>query len=258
MSILYIARLCRGDVVTVTSFLARRVAPGRWTLNEDRRLKRLMQYINSHLDICLKHELKSSDREGVRLVYSPDAELGGDVYSTKANGGYWLHLESQDGFRRWPLCWSSKRAGHSSCATADSETWSCVGANEAGLKREIIPILHQVEVSLGRLVLLQCREDNTQCISAIRRGYSPALRHLKRHINLGLGFTHEVFYPDLSDRTAPVYWASLVYCPSSEQLGDWMTKELGPKDFQAALTKAGYEKFDPKISSSSGPVSWGV
>ena len=106
----------------------------------------------------------------------------------------------------------------------------------------MIPISHQIEVSLGRLVLLQCREDNTQAISAIRRGYSPALWHLKRHINLGLGFTHEVFFPDLSDPSAPKYWSSLVYCPTDEQLGDVLTKELAPIKFSAAIGAAGYMK----------------
>ena len=74
----------------------------------------------------------------------------------------------------------------------------------------------------------------------MRRGYSPALRHLKRHINLGLGFTTEVFYPDLSDASSPRYWASMEYCESAKQLGDWMTKELSPKDFQHAFCMAGY------------------
>jgi hypothetical protein len=115
-----------------------------------------------------------------------------------------------------------------------------IGACEAGLKKEVIPMLHQLEVSLGRLVLLQCREDNTQCIAAVRRGYSPALRHLKRHVNLGIGFSNEVFYPDHANPEALQYWSSLVYCESKAQLGDWMTKELGPKDFKAAVERAGY------------------
>ncbi len=35
----------------------------------------------------------------------------------------------------------------------------------------------------------------------------------------------------------------MVYCRTKEQLGDWMTKELAPKDFQAAVELAGYERF---------------
>ena len=45
-----------------------------------------------------------------------------------------------------------KKATHTSGSTADSETWSVIGANDATLKRDIIPILHQIEVSLGRPV----------------------------------------------------------------------------------------------------------
>ena len=97
-------------------------------IRDSRRLKRLMQYIHHHSEACLLHELRASDLPGARLVYSPDAELGGDVFSTKATGGYWLHVESQDGERRWPIAWGCKRAGHTSGATADSETWSLIGA----------------------------------------------------------------------------------------------------------------------------------
>ena len=86
MKIMDISRLCRGDLIVTTSFLARRVQ--YWSINEDRRLKRLMSYIWHHLEECLVHELNPSDRDGAFLDYSPDAELGRDLYSTKASGGY--------------------------------------------------------------------------------------------------------------------------------------------------------------------------
>ena len=70
-----------------------------------------------------------------------------------------------------------KEAGHTSSSTADSETWSLVGANDSGLKRKVIPVLAQVEVTLQRPVKLVCKENNTACIAAIKRGYSIALRH---------------------------------------------------------------------------------
>ena len=115
-----------------------------------------------------------------------------------------------------------------------------VGATELGLKREVIPVLHQMEVSLGRVVHLRCLEDNTQCISAIQRGYSPALRHLLRHCRLSLGFAHEVFFPDRTDPSAPQYDSSSEYCESLKQKGDWMTKENPPNKFQSCLKLAGY------------------
>jgi len=240
MSLLYDARLCRGDLITTTSFLSRRVS--KWTLNDDKRLRRLMAYVFHHADLCLNHELSTDDRSEAVLDYYPDAELGGDYTTTKATGGFWLEVVSPCGTRKWPITWCTKKAGHSSTATADSEVWSLVGAQEVGLKKEVIPLLQQMEVSLNRLVLLRGREDNTQCIAAIRKGYSPGLRHLQRHCRLSLGFTNEVFYCDLTDRDAPFYYSELVYCESAKQKGDWMTKELPPIKFKAALELAGYSK----------------
>ena len=125
-----------------TTFLARRIH--YWSANEDRRLKRLMSYVWHHLDEMLVHEIHPDDLSSAFLDYSPDAELGGDPYTTKACGGFWLELSSPCGRRKWPICYSTKKAGHSSGSTADSETWSLVGAHDSGLKREIIPILAQL------------------------------------------------------------------------------------------------------------------
>ena len=93
MSIMYIARLCRADLIVTVSFLARRMS--KWTVNEDRRLKRLMSYVAHHLDLKLEHRPSSSDRRDAELVYSPDAELGGDIMTTKSTGGFWLEVRSR-------------------------------------------------------------------------------------------------------------------------------------------------------------------
>ena len=79
-------------------------------------------------------------------------------------------------------------------------------------------------------------EDNTACIAAIKRGYSSAMSHCR----LSLGFSNEVFFPDKTDPDAPFYLSELIYCPTEVQKGDWMTKELTPVKFAAALQLAGY------------------
>ena len=104
----------------------------------------------------------------------------------------------------------------------------------------MIPLLYQAEVTLKRAVKLVGKEDNTACIAALKRGYSTALRYLKRHAELSLGFCHEVFYPDLTDKDAPKYWSELTYWESKSHKGDWMTKELPPTDFDKARQMAGY------------------
>ena len=74
MKILYISRLCHGDVLTTTTFLAQRVH--FWSLNEDRWLHRSKSYSFHHADLCLIPNLV--DKEGALLDYSLDVELGGD------------------------------------------------------------------------------------------------------------------------------------------------------------------------------------
>ena len=98
----------------------------------------------------------------------------------------------------------------------------------------MIPILAQIEVSLKRKVKLVCKEDNTACIAAIKRGYSPALRYLPRHAGCSLGFVNEVFFPDNSNPDCPHHVSELTYWESKAHKGDWMTKELDSKDFERA------------------------
>ena len=146
-----------------------------------------------------------------------------------------------------------KKATHTSGSTADSETWSLIGANDATLKRDIIPILHQIEVTLGRPVKLVCKEDNTACIAALKKGYSPALRYLQRHAQVSLGFSHEVFFPDFNDPAAPKYVSELTYWESKSHKGDCMTKELQPKTFNDALKLAGF--VHPRKASGRAAVA---
>ena len=101
------------------------------------------------------------------------------------------------------------KASHTSGSTKDSETWSLVGANDSGLKKEVIPVLHQLEVSLNLPVKLICKEDNTACVIAIKKGYSTTLRYLKRHAELSLGFPQEVFFPDRTQGSPPATGPSL-------------------------------------------------
>ena len=150
----------------------------------------------------------------------------------------WLEITSADGNRCWPLSWFYRKAGHSSGSTADSEVHALVGAGDSGLKKEVIPILEQLERYLRRSVKLVGNEENTQCIAAIKRGCSPSLRHLQRHCRTSLGFSYEVFYPDADSIVQ--YDSELRYCETAKQKGDWMTKALGRAGFIKAREAAGY------------------
>ena len=237
MKVLFSARMVRADLIVATTLLARRVA--KWYSDEDRRLHRLMCYIFHHAGLKLVHEMNPRDLNDMKLVFYPDAELGGDVSTTKATYGMWLELTSQDESRCWPVSWFCRKSGHSPGSTADVESTALVGAADTGLKREVIPVLEQCEVSLQRSVQLIAYEDNTQAISFIRKGYSPALRYLQRHCRQSLGFVHECFYPD-SDSGKRRYDSSLKYCESKKHKGDWMTKILARTEFVNARQRAGF------------------
>ena len=84
------------------------------------------------------------------------------------------------------------------------------------------------------------KEDNTACISAVKRGYSPALKYLPRHAQVILGFANEVFHPNWEDQAAPKYVSELSYWESKSHKGDWVTKELPPKGFKHALDLPGF------------------
>ena len=133
-----------------------------------------------------------------------------------------------------------KKAGHTGGSTADSETWSLIGANDASLKRDVVHLLYQIEVTLGRLVKLVCKEHNQLCIAAVKRGYSPALRYIQRHAQVSLGFCHEIFHSDWEGDCASKYSAEMTYWESQSHKRDWMTKELSPKDFEKAKLLTGF------------------
>ena len=98
---------------------------------------------------------------------SPDADLAGDVESSKSTSGFWLELRSADDKRCWPPAWKSKRQGSTASSTCEAEMISLATA----LKSEVLPMLELLEQALGRPVRLRCLEDNTQCIKAAETGY---------------------------------------------------------------------------------------
>ena len=75
-------------------------------------------------------------------------------------------------------------------------------------------------------------EDNAQVVSAVARGYSPALKHLARHLRLSIGFLEEFF----ADSKGQRQWGSarLVKVPSADQKADVFTKALAPPMFVKA------------------------
>jgi hypothetical protein len=161
-----------------------------------------------------------------KIVMSPDADLAGDMETARSTSGLWLEMRSEDGERCWPLAWRSKRQGSTASSTCEAEYISMATA----CKTEALPMVDLFSQALGRPVGLTCLEDNTQCIAAVRTGYSAALRHLARTAKIALSVCHEQFFGDNEG-------FSLVYEESTRHKGDIFTKKLEPWKFERAMTE---------------------
>ena len=75
MKNLWAARLARPCIMRAVCRLAGRVS--KWTRNDDRRLKRLMEYIAGSKNYMLK-AIVSDDPKDLKLWYFADADLAGD------------------------------------------------------------------------------------------------------------------------------------------------------------------------------------
>ena len=100
-----------------------------------------------------------------------------------------------------------------------------------GAKAEGIPAQIIMEAALRRRVPLVCLEDNTQCIAAVKNGYSAALRSLPRTERIALSVAHELFTLDPDNE--------LKYQVTAEHRGDVFTKRLPPPAFEAAIARLG-------------------
>ena len=183
-----------------------------------------MQYTQHAADLELVIELSSDDLQTAVLVMSPDADLAGDLESSKSTSGLWLDLRSAGDKRCWPLAWRSKRLGSTASSTCEAEMISLA----TSLKAEVLPMMELLEHALGRPIRLRCLEDNTQCLQAADTGYSAALRHLPRTERISIGVIHEIFSE--KDRH------ELVYQETSSHERDMFTKRLDPNAFERALT----------------------
>ena len=229
MKVLFAARLCRPDLLVAITRLASKVSC--WQACHDRALRRLFSYILHHADMELFGTIKTSDLETCEIWMSPDADLNGDMETSKSTSGLWVELASADGLRTWPLAWRSKRQGSTASSTPEAETISMA----TGLKSEGLPMQDLFSAALGRTVHLRCLEDNTTAITAARAGYSPALRHLPRTERISVGVLYEVLV-ESGDCT-------LQYQASAEHKGDMFTKRLDPATFEAAIARANLRRM---------------
>ena len=226
MKILLAARMCRPELVVGITRLASKVS--KWQKCHDKALKRLFEYISAFPHLELTGVISTRDLEDCVVAMSPDADLNGDLETTKSTSGLWVELRSSCGTRCWPIAWRSKKQGSTASSTCEAETISMA----TGLKLEAVPLAILFSEALNRDVKVLCLEDNTQCISAVKAGYSPSLRHLPRTERISLGVVHEFFVEGANEYI-------LRHQPSEFHKGDIFTKRLDPIKFEKAVPLLG-------------------
>ena len=85
-------------------------------------------------------------------------------------------------------------------------------------------------------VKAELMEDNAATIIAINRGYSLAMRHVKRTQRTSLGLVHDIITEDPPEGEGKI---RLVKANTADHLGDALTKELEPRAFKDAMTAIG-------------------
>ena len=233
MKLLYGARMARCEIIVAITRLARKIA--KWTLDCDRRLEKLFDFLHSHIAIALCGSLSSDDRETVEIHAWPDADLGGNkLADSKSTSGRFIELvaPSSDG-RSFPLHWATHSQGSTSNSTPEAETVSLSDCARA----DALPLQDLFALILNRPVKLVFHEDNTTTIGVVNKGYSPALRYLARTQRTAIGFLHEIFHVHNKSIVGEIV---LQYGETSTHKGDHFTKEVDSVEkFRAACRRLG-------------------
>eukprot|EP00971_Amphidinium_carterae_P340283 6478544-Amphidinium_carterae.1 len=223
-TLLFLARMSRPDLMTAVMKLPRWVS--KWEHVHDLLLVRLFEYLKGTVQTCLVSHVERN--APVEFIIWTDADLNGDPTDSKSTSGLWIEMKSVGSEQTWPITWNSKRQGGSAYATCESE----IIALNNGVRDEGIPLHGLVEAIVGSGVRMVCREDNTQAISAIQRGYSKKLRHLPRIHRISIGALNEMLCG--SQRVG-----DLEYHETSSHRADVFTKPLERVKFQRACSLLG-------------------
>ena len=221
MKALWLARLARPDIIKPINDLATKVQA--WTKSEDKKLLRLIQYINSTTNYRLAATV-GDQPDDLELHLYVDADFAGEKQDAKSTSGGFLALVGPSTFV--PLAWLSKRQTSTSRSTTESEVVSLAHS----LYQEGLPALQLWERLLQRSVTLRIHEDNQATILVVRKGYSPKLRHITRTHKVNLSCMSEIIHSDTVE---------LDYCSTDLQIADIFTKALAPQKWGNALKLLG-------------------
>ena len=121
------------------------------------------------------------------------------------------------------------------------------------LREEALSLQTLVQEVLRKPVPLVVNEDNSACIQAIRKGYSPTLRNLKRTQRVSVAQLHETFEERNAEDSGdgPV---SLVHAETKSHKGDVFTKYMPPAPYNEALGRLGVRNRRTRLAGGAARV----
>ena len=237
MKLLYGARIAFPIIAKAITSLASQIS--KWSLEADRRLHRIYEFLAYASDFALQGCLSIEDLNNVVIAAYPDADLGGDVWSARSTTGYWVELKGADG-RSFPLAWSARFQTATSLHTCESETVALTDV----MKKELLPLQSLISTLLQRDVPAEIHEDNQACIISIQKGFSPAMRYIGRTHQISLEFLHEICFPQPETLLQhfprnPDLAVKLLKVETDKQKGDLFTKDLSRVRFMQCCLMIG-------------------
>jgi len=187
MKVLYCARMARYDLLRPTVHLARYISMSDETC--DRKLLRLMSYINSTLDKRQMGWVGNRTSEVSCHVYA-DADFAECVGTQRSTTG--VHLCIEASHTHFPLHAVSKRQDCVSTSTPEAE----LVAGCHALKSVLMPALDVWQILLpADSPSPVFHEDNQAMIQVVKTGRNATMRHLNRTHRVSVAWLHENLGP---------------------------------------------------------------
>ena len=172
-------------------------------------------------------KLSTGDIDKVVLIAWPDADLAGDIMSTKSTSGFFVEARGAKG-RFFPISWGSKKQGCNAQHTAEANTISLATC----LRSELLPAQFILPKLIRKPINVMLTKDNDATITSIRKKYSPATRHLPRVHRISIGLLNEITTREETDDDGNV---QVHKAATADPKGDLFTKELDRAKCEHAL-----------------------
>ena len=124
MKLMYAARMAVPQALTPVCRLASELS--HWSKDSDRKLYRLYCYLYCYPDLVLMGSLSTADREKIKVIAWPDADLNSDINSSKSTSGCFIEIAASG--RSVPLAWWSRKQHCTATHTCEAETVSLAEA----------------------------------------------------------------------------------------------------------------------------------